>query len=423
MSVDTRNIADYCENLARTTREASRLLASAPGERRNKALAVLAQLLRSETIALFDANSRDLAAAVEFGLTAAQMDRLRLTESRLEEMAQAVVEIAALPDPIGRIIESNRRPNGLEVNKVRVPLGVILFVYESRPNVTTDAAALCIKSGNAVILRGGKEAQNSTRALGVLIRHSLAHCGLPEGAVRLVETTDRAAVGELLKLSQYIDVAIPRGGEELIRRVAAEATMPVLKHYRGVCHVYVDKDADLNTAINIIENSKCQRPSVCNAAETLLVHEAVARTHLPAVAERLRARGVELRACPRTREIVPNCMPATDDDYYAEFLDLILAVRVVRDMDQAIEHIAQYGSGHTEAIVTSNLGSARKFAALVDSAAVMVNASTRFNDGGELGLGAEIGISTDKLHARGPCGVNELTTYKYVVWGDGQVRN
>jgi glutamate-5-semialdehyde dehydrogenase len=301
-------------------------------------------------------------------------------------------------------------------------LGVVLFIYESRPNVTSDAAALCLKSGNAVILRGGKEARYSNQAVARVMRQALADEGIPLEAFSLVEVTDRAAVGELLRLPQYIDVAIPRGGEELIRRVASEATMPVIKHYKGVCHIYVDESADMEMAVAITENSKCQRPGVCNAAETLLIHRKAAERILPAIAQRLGARNTEIRGCPETCRIVKAARQATAEDFGAEFLDLILAVKVVDDLDQAIEHIAQHGSGHTETIVTNDYAAARKFTALVDSSGVFVNASTRFNDGGQFGLGAEIGISTDKFHARGPCGALELTSYKYVAFGNGQVR-
>jgi glutamate-5-semialdehyde dehydrogenase len=330
--------------------------------------------------------------------------------------------VAALPDPVGEIREATRRPNGLEVLKVGVPLGVVFFIYESRPNVTVDAAALCVKSGNAVILRGGKEAIHSNTALHRLLADELAKCGLPADAVQLVPTTDRQAVGYLLSMGELIDLAIPRGGKSLIERVVGEARMPVLKHYDGNCHVYVDRAADLDMAEQIIVNAKCQRPGVCNAAESLLVHAAVADTFLPRVGAALAARGVEVRGCDETRRLLPAAKSATEGDYRAEFLDLILSVKVVPDLDAAVAHINTYGSRHTDAIVTGDLAAARRFTRLVDSAAVMVNASTRFNDGFELGLGAEIGISTDKFHARGPCGLRELTTYKYVVTGDGHVR-
>jgi glutamate-5-semialdehyde dehydrogenase len=320
------------------------------------------------------------------------------------------------------VIESSRRPNGLEVSRIRVPLGVIFMIYESRPNVTADAAALCVKSGNAAVLRGGKEAFHTNRALHRVLSDALAAVGLPAGAVQLVPTTDRAAVGHLLKMPDRIDLAIPRGGESLIRRVAEEAEMPVLKHFTGNCHVYVDASADVDSAVKVVVNAKAQRPGVCNAAETLLVHRAIAPAFLPRAAEALAAAKVELRGDDASRSLVPTMTPARPDDWGTEFLDLILAVGVVDSLDDAIAHITRHGSGHTEAILTRDLASARRFVAEVDSSAVLVNASTRFNDGGELGLGAEIGISTDKFHARGPCGLRELTSSKWVVFGDGQVR-
>ena len=337
-------------------------------------------------------------------------------------MARALREVAALPDPIGETIASSRRPNGLDVRQVRVPLGVIFMIYESRPNVTVDAAALCVKSGNAAILRGGKEAIYTNRALHRILADELASCGLPEHGVQLVPTTDRAAVGELLGLPEYIDLAIPRGGESLIRRVVAEAQMPVLKHYTGNCHVYIDARSDIDMGIRIILNAKVQRPGVCNAAETMLVHRAMAPNFLPRADGALVDAGVELRGDERARSLVPSMKPAEPADWDTEYLDLILAVSVVDSLDEAIAHIARHGSGHTDAIVTSDLGASRRFVAEVDSAAVMVNASTRFNDGGQLGLGAEIGISTDKIHARGPCGLRELTSTKWIVVGDGHTR-
>jgi glutamate-5-semialdehyde dehydrogenase len=327
-----------------------------------------------------------------------------------------------LQDPVGEVIESNVRPNGLEVLKVRVPLGVVFFIYESRPNVTADAAAICVKSGNAVILRGGKEAARSNRAIVDILSEAAEETGLPADAVQLVATTDRAAVGHFLALHQYIDVAIPRGGESLIRRVAAEATMPVIKHFTGNCHVYVDRAADLACAESIAINSKCQRMGVCNAAESLLVHTAVSQEFLPRIAKALAQHGIEIRGDQRSRRLIPSAQPATEEDYAAEFLGPIISCNVVDSVEEAIERINRYGSHHTDAIVTTDLATARQFVTAVDSAAVIVNASTRFNDGGQFGLGAEIGISTDKFHARGPCGLKELTSYKYVVYGDGQTR-
>jgi glutamate-5-semialdehyde dehydrogenase len=417
------DLTAYCHDLGRRARAAARLLASATGEQKNAWLLRAADALESCPAGLLEANAEDIDAAPGFGLSSAQVDRLRLTPARLREAAGGLREVAALPDPVGRVLDSNVRPNGLQVLKVGVPLGVILFVYESRPNVTVDAAGLSVKSGNAIVLRGGKEALQSNRALHRLLQACLGECGLPDDAVQLVATPDRAAVGHLLAMNQFIDVAIPRGGEALIRRVAEEARMPVLKHSKGVCHVYVDAAADLAMAERILVNAKCQRPGVCNAAESLLVHRAVADAFLPRVAAALRSRGVELRGCPATCRLVPEAVPATADDYATEYLDLILSVRVVDSLEEAIDHVSHYGSQHTDTIVTNNLAPARRFTSAVDSAAVMVNASTRFHDGHEFGLGAEIGISTDKLHARGPCGLVELCSYKYVVWGDGQVRD
>jgi glutamate-5-semialdehyde dehydrogenase len=416
------DLSHYCDDLARRARTASRLLAAVrPGDK-DRWLLSAADALQQRAAEILHANGRDITAAAELGLNAASVDRLRLTPDRLRAAAAGLRQVAALPDPVGRVLDSSVRPNGLQVHKVGVPLGVILFIYESRPNVTADAAGLCVKSGNAVILRGGKEALHSNTALHRVLADCLAECGLPPDAVQLVTTPDREAVGRLLKLNQWIDLVIPRGGESLIRRVAEEATMPVLKHYQGNCHVYVDAAADLDMAEKIILNAKCQRPGVCNAAEGLLVHQHVADAFLPRAAARLRAKGVELRGCDATRRLVPDLKPVTEEDYATEFLDLILSVRVVDDLEDALEHITRYGSGHTEAIITTDLGAARRFTTAVDAAAVVVNASTRFHDGFEFGLGAEIGISTDKFHARGPCGLLELTSYKYLVYGDGQVR-
>lgn len=420
---DQVNLAAYCEDLGRQARLASRALATATGAQKNQWLLEAATALETQGDAILEANDRDLADAGELGLTPAALDRLRLNPERLRAAAAGLREIAALPDPIGRVLDSNVRPNGLHVHKVGVPLGVIFFIYESRPNVTVDAAGLCVKSGNAIILRGGKEALHSNLALHRLLQEALRTVQLPADAVQMVSTADRAAVGHLLKLNRHIDLVIPRGGESLIRRVAEEAAMPVLKHYQGNCHVYVDRSADLDMAERILVNAKCQRPGVCNAAESLLVHTDVAATFLPRAASALRQRGVEIRGCDVTRHWVADAKPATEDDYAAEYLDLILSVKVVAGLEEAIDHINRYGSQHTDAIITNDLSAARRFAAAVDSSAVMVNASTRFNDGYEFGLGAEIGISTDKMHARGPCGLQELTTYKYIVYGEGQIRS
>lgn len=416
------DLAAYATHVAADAQAASRLLACASGERVDRWLRLAATLIRAKTDELLAANGQDLALAPQFGLTSAECDRLRLTPSRLEGVAQALEHVALLQSPVGEVLDSSVRPNGLEVTRVRVPLGVVFFIYESRPNVTVDAAALCVKSGNAVILRGGKESFHSNQALYAVLREALEETGLPAAAVQLVDTTDRAAVGHFLKLHDKISVTIPRGGKSLIERVMAEATMPVIKHYDGICHVYVDRSADLGMARDIIVNSKCQRPGVCNAVECLLVHRDVAERFLPEAAAALQLRHVEMRCCERSRPLAPNSRAASEEDYRTEYLDLILSVKVVDDLEQAIEHIETYGSHHTDTIVTNDLAASRRFVAAVDSAAVMVNASTRFNDGGEFGLGAEIGISTDKFHARGPCGLRELTSYKYVVQGSGQVR-
>ncbi|MEX0703987.1 MAG: glutamate-5-semialdehyde dehydrogenase [Planctomycetales bacterium] len=416
------DLPTYARDTALRAREASRALAVANGATKIAWLRRSAESLRARFGEILAPNEQDLAKAPEYKLEAAAIDRLRLTKDRVEKIAVALEEIALLPDPVGEVIEGGVRPNGLLVSRVRVPLGVVFFIYESRPNVTADAAALCVKSGNAVILRGGKEAFHSNRALHAVLADALAETGLPRDAVQLVETTDRAAVGEFLKLGNLIDVTIPRGGKSLIERVAAEATMPVIKHFDGVCHVYVDRAADLDMARRIVLNGKCQRPGVCNATESLLVHQDIAATFLPQAARELAGRGVELRCEPRALAHVPQGKPATDQDFRTEFLALLLSVKVVDDLDAAIRHVNEYGSRHTDAIVTGDLEAARRFQAEVDSAAVIVNASTRFNDGGELGLGAEIGISTDKFHARGPCGLRELTSYKWLVQGTGQVR-
>ncbi|RIK81398.1 MAG: glutamate-5-semialdehyde dehydrogenase [Planctomycetota bacterium] len=416
-------LAGYCLDVARRARAASRSLVRVGGATKNAWLKRSAGLLRARTADIIAANAQDLAAAPGFGLTAAAIDRLRLDERGVEAVATALEEIAAQGDPIGEVIESTVRPNGLEIQKVRVPLGVVFFIYESRPNVTADAAALCVKSGNAVILRGGKEAAHSSRAIVDVLGEAARECGIPDDAVQLVSTPDREAVGEFLRLSEYIDVAIPRGGDGLIRRVTAEAKMPVIKHFDGNCHVYVDRAADLDMAERVLVNAKCQRLGVCNAAESLLVHADVAETFLPRAASALVERGIEIRGDATTRRIVPTAFAATEQDWGMEYLGPVISCRVVGSLDEAIAHINRYGSKHTDAILTNDLAAARRFANEVDTAAVMINASTRFNDGGQFGLGAEIGISTDKFHARGPCGAKELTTYKWIVYGTGQVRD
>ncbi len=425
MSIEVQHdLAEYCREAARRAKVASGELALLTGEVKNGWLRESAARLRAEIEHLLEVNQLDLAAAPGFGLTAAQIDRLKLSPQRIEEIAVGLEEVAALPDPVGETIESSIRPNGLEVLKKRVPLGVVFFIYESRPNVTADAAAICVKSGNAVILRGGKEAAHSSAAIVEIMQEVAADVGVPVDAIHLVNTPDRAAVGHFLTMPELIDLAIPRGGESLIRRVAAEARMPVIKHFTGNCHVYVDAAADLEVAERVTINSKCQRLGVCNACESLLVHRAVADAFLPRIGSALAERGIEMRADERSlpRLLVPGVKAVTEEDYATEFLGPIISIKVVETLGEAIDHINQYGSKHTDAIITNDLAAAREFTARVDSSAVMVNASTRFNDGFQLGLGAEIGISTDKFHARGPCGLKELTTYKYVVIGDGQIR-
>jgi glutamate-5-semialdehyde dehydrogenase len=421
-AAEVANLTKYCQDVACRAKAASAQMATLPSGVKIAWLRQAAALLRQNVAAVQQANAEDLAAAPGYGLTPAEVDRLRLTPDRIESIAAALEEVAQIRDPIGRVIDSTVRPNGLRIDKIRVPLGVVFFIYESRPNVTADAAAICIKAGNAVILRGGKEALHSSQAIVDLLHQAGRETGLPNGAVQLINTIDRAAVGEFLRMSEYIDVAIPRGGESLIRRVAAEAKMPVIKHFDGNCHVYVDASADLEMARDIVMNSKCQRMGVCNAAESLLVHSDVAAKFLPAIAAELNKHKVEIRGDERTCELIPSARPATEADYAAEFLGPVISACVVGSLDQAIDHINRYGSHHTDAIVTGDLTASERFAAAVDSSAVMINASTRFNDGGEFGLGAEIGISTDKFHARGPCGVDELTSYKWIVHGQGQIR-
>ncbi len=415
-------LREYCLDLAQRAKRASADLTVVTGGQKQAWLRRCARLLNDRSAAIVEANQADVAAAPGYGLSNAAVDRLRLTPQRIADMAKALEEVALLPEPIGEVISSSIRPNGLEVQKVRVPLGVIFFIYESRPNVTADAAALCVKAGNAVILRGGKEAAHSNAAITKVLAEAAAEAGLPADAVQLVATTDRAAVGELLRMPQYINLCIPRGGESLIRRVSDEARMPVIKHYAGNCHVYLDQSANADMAERIVVNAKCQRMGVCNAAESLVVHQAAAETLLPRIGQALMDRGIEIRGDACTCRLLPSAKPASDEDFAAEYLGPIISCVVVGSLDEAITHINRYSSQHTEAIVTQDLDAAREFAARVDSSAVLINASTRFNDGGEFGLGAEIGISTDKFHARGPCGINELTSYKYVVYGTGQVR-
>lgn len=408
--------------LGKRAREAAHQMVKADCSAKQEALKQVARTLEEERKAINAANEIDIQEALRKGLPKAKADRLKLSDKVVKEMIDGLHQVAALPDPVGEITRMWIRPNGLRVGKMRIPLGVIGIIYESRPNVTVDAAALCIKAGNAVVLRGGSEAFHSNKCLVEILRKSLAAVDLPEAAVQFVDTTDREAVLEMLKLEEDIDVMIPRGGEELIRFVAENARMPVLKHYKGVCHVYVDAKANLTMAEDICLNAKVQRPGVCNAMETLLIHKDIANAFVPRIGKSLRYEGVEIRGCDRTRELLADCMPADEQDWYAEYLDLILAVRVVDSMDQAVQHISRYGSQHTEAIVTDDFSAANRFLQEVQSSLVLVNASTRFNDGYQLGLGAEIGISTSRLHAFGPMGVEELTTTKFIALGDGQLR-
>ncbi len=410
------------EEMGALAKKASRTLANA-GEKKNDALKAIAEALKNNSESIIEANNTDLENGRKNGLSASLLDRLMLNESRIDGIAQGVLEVAALPDPIGTVISGGTRPNGLKITKVRVPLGVIGIIYEARPNVTADAAALCLKSGNAVILRGGKEAIFSNKRIADIMRDAVESVGLDRNSIQLIEDTSRSSSVELMELTDYLDVLIPRGGKGLIRAVVENAKVPVIETGAGNCHVYVDESADINMAADIIYNAKTSRPSVCNAIETILVHEAVARDALPEIKERLDKKGVELRGCEKTAEILGDCViPASESDWETEYGDYILAVKVVTDFDEAIAHIAKYSTGHSECIVTSDYKSARRFTEEVDAAAVYVNASTRFTDGGMFGLGAEIGISTQKLHARGPMGLNELTSMKFVIEGDGQVR-
>ena len=417
------NINAYMEGLGQAARAASRLTAAASTAAKNAALLEMARQIRVQQETLLAANATDLAEARAQGLDAAMIDRLTLSAKGIEAMAQGLEQVAALPDPVGEITDVKRRPSGIQVGKMRVPLGVIGIIYEARPNVTADAAALCLKSGNAAILRGGKEALHANQAIAACVRAGLKFAGLPEAAVQVVATTDRAAVGALITMPQYVDVIVPRGGKGLIERVSQEARVPVIKHLDGNCHVYVDEAADPGKALKIVENAKTQRYGTCNTTESLLIARPVADTLLPQIAAMLTAKGVEIRGCEETRARVPAAKAATEQDWYEEYLAPIIAVKVVAGLDEAIEHINRYSSQHTEAIVTENYSHAMRFLREVDSSSVMVNASTRFADGFEYGLGAEIGISTDKIHARGPVGLEGLTSQKWVVFGDGEVRS
>src|SRR5947207_4301428 len=417
------DVRDLVEAKARAARDAARVLALCPTKIKNDALAQMAHGLVEKCPALLEANRVDVERARTRGAARAFLDRLTLTETRIEEMAQGLREIAALPDPVGTVVEAWGRPSGIEITRVRVPLGVVGFIYESRPNVTADAAGLCLKSGNAAILRGGSEAIESNTMIAAVLAKAVDKAGGPADAIQFIDTTDREAVAALLELAGLVDLIIPRGGEEFIRWVAARSRVPVLKHDKGLVHVFVDASADLAMAVAIVLNAKAQRPSVCNALETLLVHREIAPQLLPPLAARLTEAGVELRGCPRTRALVPSIRPATEADWDTEYLDLILAVRVVDNLDAAIAHVQRHGTGLAEAIVTNHLANARRFTREVGAADVLVNASTRLVDGGQFGMGAEMGISTSRVHARGPVGVRELTTTKFVVQGDGQVRD
>ena len=417
------DLASQVEGMGRRARRAARALALCSTDAKNAALQAMADAIEAAESEIVAANAEDLAAAPGYGLNAAAIDRLRLTPERILAMANGVREVALLPDPVGESIRAWSRPNGLKITKLRVPIGVVGIIYESRPNVTADAAVLCLKSGNACILRGGKESIHSNLAIAKALSAGAESAGLSPDVIQLVPFTDRDGVRLLAQMDRYLDVIVPRGGHALIEAVVQHARMPVIKHYHGVCHVFVDRSADLGMAEKIVINAKCQRPGVCNAMETMLVHRDIAEKFLPMVAASLAAKGVELRGDHRTCEVLGSAVtPAKEEDWTAEYLDLILSIRVVDSLEEAVEHIENYGSHHTDSIVTADEASARKFLAAVDSATVLWNASTRFSDGGEFGFGAEIGISTDKLHARGPMGLEELTTYKYLVEGTGQVR-
>jgi glutamate-5-semialdehyde dehydrogenase len=416
------DVAAYMRQVGERARAASRLLARAETAAKNDALLAIAEDLDARRADLMAANRQDLEAGAAEGLEAALLDRLELTPGRIDAMIAGLREVAALADPVGAISDLNYRPSGIQVGRMRVPLGVVGIIYESRPNVTADAAALCLKSGNATVLRGGSEAFHSNQAIAACIQRGLAAAGLPEDGVQVLATTDRAAVGALITLPEYVDVIIPRGGKGLIERISREARVPVIKHLDGICHVYIDDRADPAKALPIVMNAKTQRYGTCNTLETLLVAEGVAAALLPGLAAALLAKGVELRGCPRTCSLIPQAIPATEEDWDTEYLAPILAIRVVADLDAAMDHIARHGSQHTDAIITEDYSRARRFLREVDSSSVMVNASTRFADGFEYGLGAEIGISTDKFHARGPVGLEGLTSVKFIVLGNGEVR-
>jgi glutamate-5-semialdehyde dehydrogenase len=416
------DIRRYMHDVGRRARAAARTIARAETAPKDAALLAMAAEIERNTAALMAANRKDLDAGRRHGLDAAMLDRLELNEARIKAMAEGLRQIATLPDPVGEITDLNYRPSGIQVGRMRVPLGVIGIIYESRPNVTADAAGLCLKSGNASILRGGSEAIHSNRAIAECIQAGLGRAGLPADAVQVVETTDRAAVGALITMNEFVDVIVPRGGKGLIERISAEATIPVIKHLHGICHVYIDDKADMDKAVKIAFNAKTHRYGVCNAMETLLVARAVADKVLPVLGKMYQEKGVELRGCGATQEILPGVKAATEEDWHTEYLAPILSIRIVENVEEAMDHIATYGSQHTDSIVTEDLSRARRFLREVDSSSVMVNASTRFADGFEYGLGAEIGISTDKIHARGPVGLEGLTSVKFIVLGDGHIR-
>jgi glutamate-5-semialdehyde dehydrogenase len=416
------NLQDYMSRIGKQARDAAQVLARTPTINKNNALEAIAQKIEQQHDSLVAANAKDLEAGKVKGLNAALLDRLALNDSRIANMIEGLRQMITLPDPIGEITDLNYRPSGIQVGKMRVPLGVVGIIYESRPNVTADAAALCLKSGNATILRGGSEAIHSNQAIAQCIQAGLTEASLPSAAVQVIETTDRAAVGELVRLSKYVDVIIPRGGKGLIERVSNEARIPVIKHLDGICHVYIDDKANFEKAIAVAYNAKTQRYGTCNTMETLLVAEGIAAQVLPTLAEKYQAAGVELRGCSATQTLLPNMKAATDEDWKAEYLAPILSIKIVSDYEAAIAHINQYSSQHTDSIVTEDWSRARQFLTQVDSSSVMVNTSTRFADGFEYGLGAEIGISTDKFHARGPVGLEGLTSQKYIVLGDGHIR-
>ncbi|HIE25919.1 TPA: glutamate-5-semialdehyde dehydrogenase [Candidatus Poribacteria bacterium] len=418
----SRTILDLVTTKAKAAKTAARKLANVSSDVKSSALLTMADNILKSNDKLKEENQKDIKAAQEKGLASALIDRLTLTDKRVDEMADGLRQISALPDPVGEVTRMWRRPNGLLIGKVRVPLGVVGIIYESRPNVTADAAGLCLKSGNAVVLRGGSEAIHSNIAIADILLKSAANAGLPDGCIQYIDVTDRQAVTELLKLDEYIDVIVPRGGKELIRFVMENSTIPVVKHEDGICHTYVDSDANLEMAESVCFNAKVQRPGTCNAMETLLVHESVAAKFLPSMCRKFAEAGVELRGCEKTQKIYPDVKPATEEDWRTEYLELILSIRVVGSLGEAIDHIMNYGSHHSDAIITDNYQKSQRFLQEVDSAAVYVNTSTRFTDGYQFGLGAEIGISTQKLHARGPMALEELTSYKFIVYGNGQLR-